>query len=69
MVRAMCRMSNERLTKRVFETRVQGKNKQGRPRVRWVDEIRREVEKKGLSWESARGLTQNRKAWRQQCQT
>ncbi|XP_050506798.1 uncharacterized protein LOC126886644 [Diabrotica virgifera virgifera] len=65
----VCRMSNERLTKRVFETRVQGKNKRGRPRVMWVDEIRKEVEKKGLTLESARNLAQDRKAWRLQCQT
>ena len=33
----VCRMPNDRLTKRVFETRVPGKNKRGRPRIRWID--------------------------------
>lgn len=42
------RMPVERI---VYETRVQGKNKKGRPKTGWNDEIR-EADKKEISWEN-----------------
>lgn len=38
-------MPKERLTKRAYETKVQGKNTRGRPRKTWYDWIRVKVDK------------------------
>lgn len=41
-------MKEERLAKEIYETRVQGKNKIHRPRLRWEDRVRQEAEKRGM---------------------
>lgn len=65
----VCRMPEERLTKRVYETKVQGKNKKGRPRRTWNDGIKEEAEKKGIPWEGIKEMTQDRRKWREKCKT
>jgi hypothetical protein len=38
------RMKEERLPREIYETRVLGKNKISRPRLRWEDQVRQEAE-------------------------
>lgn len=54
---------------RVYETRTQIKNKKGRPRARWADVIKREVEKDGLAWKEGQNLVESEKTRKQQCRT
>ena len=42
------RMADDRLPKRAAELREQGKRRQGRPRLRWEDFVKRDVRKAGV---------------------
>lgn len=41
-------MKEERQTKEIYEAEAQGKNKISRPRLRWYEQVRQEVEKRGI---------------------
>ena len=49
------RMSEQRITKRVWRALVPGRRCKGRPRFRWIDSAKRALE--GLSVEEAKGRT------------
>ena len=38
------RMSEERLTKRAGKTEVGGRRRRGRPKLRWMDSVKRDIE-------------------------
>ena len=58
------RMSDERLTKRVYDSDVGGTRRRGRPCLGWMEGVRRAVEKRGMTVENAKVMCQNRSAWR-----
>ena len=59
------RMGEERQVKRVMRAQMQGRRPRGRPRTRWKDVIRRDLETSGLSLEEAAAEAQDRDGWRQ----
>ena len=59
------RMGEEREVKRVMRAQMQGRRPRGRPRTRWKDVIRRDLETSGLSLEEAAAEAQDRDGWRQ----
>ena len=61
----MERMGSERMTKRVYESEVEGQRGRGRPRVRWKDGVERYMCEGGVGWEEGCQLTEDRVAWRQ----
>ena len=58
------RMGNERMTKRVYMSEVEGERGRGRPPFRWRDGVRRACAKREIGLEEARGLCLDRDAWR-----
>ena len=58
------RMGNERLTKRVYVSEVEGERGRGRPPFRWRDGVRRACAEREIGLEEARGLCLDRDAWR-----
>lgn len=54
------RMGEERIPRKVFEARREGKRGRGRPRLTWMDTIRREVEKRGKSMAEVKRLARDR---------
>lgn len=65
----VCRMPRDRITKRVYETRVPGKNKRGRPRKTWEEGIREEAASRGIRWKEIKQVAQDRKLWKEKCKT
>lgn len=60
----LLRMKEERITKQVYEARTQGRNKVGRPRIRWEEQVRQVAENQGISWKEVRTMSQDRKLWK-----
>ena len=60
----MERMGEERQLKRIMRARVQGGRPRGRPRTRWRDVLRRDLEGSGLSCEEAAAEARDRDRWR-----
>ena len=58
------RMEENRLTRRVYEAKVEGRRDRGRPRRRWKECVRERVESKGLTMEVAGELAKERGGWR-----
>ena len=58
------RMEENRLTRRVYEAKVEGRRDRRRPRRRWMECIRERVESKGLTMEVAGELAKERGGWR-----
>ena len=58
------RMESDRLTKRVYESGVEGGRVRGRPRVRWRDGVAGYLRERGVSWEEGRQMTGDRMMWR-----
>lgn len=51
------KMNDERLTTEVFKARVHGRNKIGRPRLNWVDQVRQGVKERGIHRSEAKTST------------
>ena len=58
------RMDDTRLTRRIYEARTSGKNRIGRPRLRWEDQVRKSAEMRGIEWREVRNAAQNRNLWK-----
>ena len=52
-------MIEERLAKEIFEVRVPGKNRVGRPQRRWIQQVRQTAEQRDINCREAGTLTQN----------
>jgi len=60
----MARMGEERWVHRVVVERPEGKRPLGRPRRRWVDNIRMDLQEVGCGYKDWTGLAQDRDRWR-----
>ena len=58
------RMDNGRLLKRVMNARVDGRNVRGRPRVGWIDGVRKALNDRGMDIREASERARNRNEWR-----
>ena len=58
------RMDNERLTKRVTNSKVDGRNVRGRPRFGWMDGVKKAVSERGIDVREAKERARNRNEWR-----
>jgi hypothetical protein len=46
------RMADEKIPKKMLEMKLRGRRPRGRPRTRWMDQVKREMEKRGKKeWE------------------
>ena len=59
------RMGEERQVKRVMSAEISGRRTRGRPRTRWKDVIKRDLETSGLNLEEAAAEARDRDRWRQ----
>ena len=57
-------MGEERGVYRVFVGKPEGRRSLGRPRRRWVDNIRTELQEVGCGYMDYFGLAQDRDSWR-----
>jgi len=57
-------MSEEREVYRILVGKPEGKRPQGRPRSRWVDNIRTDLQEVGCGYVDWIGLAQDRDRWR-----
>ena len=57
-------MGEERAVYRVLVGKPEGKSSMGRPRRRWVDDIRMDVQEVGCGYMEWIGLVQDRDSWR-----
>ena len=60
----MVRMGEERGVYRVLVGKQEGKRPLGRPRCRWVDNIRMDLQEVGCGYMDSIGLAQVRDRWR-----
>ena len=60
----VARMGEERGAYRVLVGKPEGKRPLGRPRLRWVDNIRRDLQEVGCGYVDWIGLAQDRDRWR-----
>ena len=60
----VARMGEERGVCRVLVGKLEGKRPQGRPRRRWVDNIRMDLQEVGCGYMDWIGLAQDRDRWR-----
>ena len=58
------RMSDDRQVKRITQAEMQGRRPVGRPRTRWKDVLRRDLEGSGLSLEEAAAEALDRDQWK-----
>ena len=58
------RMENERLLKRVMNARVNGRGARGRPRLGWMDGVKRALQDRGMDVREARERARDRNDWR-----
>ena len=60
----MARMGEERVLYRVLVGKLEGKSLLWRPRCRWVDNIRMDLQEVGCGYMEWIGLAQDRDRWR-----
>ncbi len=58
------RMEEERLVKKITRSDVRGVRPRGRPRMRWMDSVKRALGVKGMFVEQGRMLVRDRNEWR-----
>ena len=60
----VARMGEERGVYRVLVRKLEGKTPLGRPRLRWVDNIKTDLQDVGCGYMDWIGLAQDREGWR-----
>ena len=61
-------MGEKRIIKKMLHTKMEGKRPTGRPKTRWIDKIRKDIEMRGENWEEIEEKrTKNRDGWRFLC--
>ena len=60
----MERMDKERLVKKIVESEVRGVRLRGRPRMGWMDSVKRALYMRGLTVEQGRMTARDRNEWR-----
>ena len=60
----MARMGEEREVYTVLVGKLEGRKPLGRPRIRWVDNIRMDLQEVGCGYMDWIGLAQDRDRWR-----
>ena len=60
----LLRMEEGRLTRRVYGARSTGKNKVGRPRLKWEDQVRKAAERRNIKWRDIGNAVQDRNGWK-----
>ena len=58
------RMDDDRLTKRIYKANARGARVRGRPKMAWMDGVKRAVEKRGVTVDRAKELAYDRSEWR-----
>ncbi|WP_435325978.1 hypothetical protein, partial [Klebsiella pneumoniae] len=58
------RMDEERLVKKIAESEARGVRLRGRPRMGWMDSVKRALDVRGLSVEQGRIAVRDRNEWR-----
>lgn len=59
----LIRMEEDTQTRKVWETKMTGKRKKGRPKQTWDDVVKKILKKKGKEWNEAKRLARDRKTW------
>ena len=49
--RHLMQIGQERIPKKMLHTKLEGKQPRGRPRNRWIDQVRKDIEMRGENWE------------------
>ncbi|XP_044757830.1 uncharacterized protein LOC123315984 [Coccinella septempunctata] len=57
------RMNHERPARKVWEAKVTGKRRRGRPVTTWDKQMGKIIGERGQTWERARKMTANKKEW------
>jgi len=63
------RMEEERISKKVWQDRPEGKRPKGRPRQTWEESIRIILKGRGIGKNEAKILAKDRLKWRARCKT
>lgn len=63
----MLRMGEDRSIRQIYEARPGEKNRVGRPRRTWTEEVKTAAQKRGLEWSTVKRIAQNRKQWKEWC--
>src|SRR6218665_1863772 len=58
------RMSNDQVPHNSLHARFKGKRNKGRPRLRWIENVKEDIESFGLTLRGAMGFTKDRGQWR-----
>lgn len=60
------RMNRERPARKYFDLNLPGRRPRGRPRKRWIETVRSDVEERGLKWEDVleQKMYEDRRRWR-----
>ena len=58
------RMGEERLPKKAGKLQREGKRPRGRPKTRWSDAVRRDLQKMNITWREAEERATDRELWR-----
>jgi hypothetical protein len=61
------RMEDHRLVKKIYNSECVGTRTIGRPKMRWIDSVKRCLMDKGMSLTEARRIVLNREEWRELC--
>ena len=63
------RMREERIPRKKLHRKMEGKRPRSRPRTRWIDRIRKDIEMRGENWEEMQENRkwENRGGWRFLC--
>jgi hypothetical protein len=65
------RMADERIPKKMLEMKLRGRRPRGRPRTRWMDQVKRDMKKRVKKWTQVKGNRngKTRDRWRFPCNT